>query len=170
MKQALVVVALLSGAAYGTYRWMGHGHARETATAELAQDRIWIDHMPKNDRDTIQVFAAITEQPVGIFQSVSQWKGAHELFLYEMNGGEMRLHYPQTNDREKVKAAARTCSENQFDYCLELSGNSRGVKKYYSRKGWEIESTTHDAKALEQRIEAIEAQLATETPSSSDDK
>ena len=25
-----------------------------------------------------------------------------------------------------------------MDFCLELEGSSRGVKKYYSREGWEI--------------------------------
>jgi hypothetical protein len=27
-----------------------------------------------------------------------------------------------------------------MDYCLELEGSSHGVKRYYSREGWEIGS------------------------------
>ena len=29
-------------------------------------DRIWIDHVPRNDRDTVQVFAAITDWSVQV--------------------------------------------------------------------------------------------------------
>jgi hypothetical protein len=37
-----------------------------------------------------------------------------------------------------------------MDYCLELSGASRGVKRYYSRKGFEIgaSASVEDARAL----------------------
>jgi hypothetical protein len=27
-----------------------------------------------------------------------------------------------------------------MDYCLEIEGASRGVKRYYSREGWEVGS------------------------------
>jgi hypothetical protein len=87
------------------------------------------------------VFAAISEEPFGVFQAASTWKGAYELFRYQASGNELRIVYPQNNERETVKHKARKCSENQMDYCLELDGGSRGVKRYYSRKGWEIDST-----------------------------
>ena len=39
---------------------------------------------------------------------------------------------------ENVKVRAWTCGEDDMDYCLELSGASRGVKRYHSQDGWEI--------------------------------
>jgi len=143
----LLILALVGTVGYGGYRML----SKKTAPAPKAEvvatdgetlvlDRIWIDHIPRNDRDTIQVFAAISEEPFGVFQAASQWKGQYELFRYEAKGNELRIVYPQSNDRETVKHKARRCSENQFDFCLELDGGTRGVKRYYSRKGWEIEN------------------------------
>ena len=48
--------------------------------------------------------------------------------------------YPQSGDKERITAKARPCDDRDMDYCLELDGGSHGVKKYYSRKGWEIGS------------------------------
>ena len=125
-------------------------------------DRIWIDHLPKTESDTIHVFAAITQEPMGIFQATSQWKGNFELFVYEAHGDTIRAVYPQDRSKEELKVSARTCSDmRDMDYCLEIKGASRGPKKYYSRKGWEIEAaSTADDIAL--RGKAIVKQLAAE--------
>ena len=151
MKKPLLTLALLGTVSFGAYRLLRSDEAKPAAapvaqeTEQLTLDRIWIDHIPRNERDTIQVFAAITEEPFGVFQAASQWKGAHELFRYEGHGNELRIIYPQNNDRDSVKHKASRCNEGSFDFCLELSGNSRGVKRYYSRKGWEIENVHSQA-------------------------
>ncbi|MBX3156641.1 MAG: hypothetical protein KF773_11615 [Deltaproteobacteria bacterium] len=135
----------------------GGGSSSDEATvndSNLVLDRIWIDHIPKNDRDTINVFVAITEEPFGVFQAASQWKGQFELFRYEAHGNEIRILYPQTNEREKVKTRATKCDERQMDYCLELDGATRGVKKYYSRKGWEIDRNA-TAEQVRSKVEAL---------------
>ena len=164
MKKHLMILALLGTVSYGGYRLLGSSSTKTEAPVAqdgetLTLDRIWIDHIPKNDRDTIQVFAAISEEPFGVFQAASSWKGAYELFRYEAKGNELRVVYPQSNDRETVKHNARRCSENQMDFCLELSGG-KGVKRYYSRKGWEIENVT-SARELADRTEAILSTLVT---------
>lgn len=127
-----------------------------------ALDRIWIDHLPKTESDTINIFAAITQEPMGIFQATSQWKGNFELFVYEAHGDTIRAVYPQDRSKEELKVSARTCSDmRDMDYCLEIKGASRGPKKYYSRKGWEIDAaSTPDDIAL--RGKAIVKQLAAE--------
>ena len=165
MKKQILILAVLGTVSYGAYRMVGSSTTTKTE-APVAQDgetlvldRIWIDHIPKNDRDTIQVFAAISEEPFGVFQSASSWKGAYEMFRYEAKGNELKVLYPQTNDRETVKHNARRCSENQMDFCLELSGG-KGVKRYYSRKGWEIENVT-SARDLADRTEAVRSSLVT---------
>ena len=136
--KALLGLAVVSVIAYTAWHRTG-GDDREATHANLALDRVWIDHMPKHDRDTIQVFVAITEEPFGIFQATSQWKGSFELFRYESHGNEFRIMYGQTGEREKVTTSATKCSKKDWDYCLELDGASRGVKSYYSREGWEID-------------------------------
>ena len=41
-----------------------------------------------------------------------------------------------------------------MDYCLELAGASRGVKRYRSMQGWEIGAATRPAQLLD-RIASI---------------
>jgi hypothetical protein len=147
MKKALLAVVAVAGAGYGVYQWRSDSKPAPKADDDLIVDRLWIDHIPRNDKDIIQIFAAITEEPVGIFQATSQWKGEFELFRYERSGSELRVVFPQTNTKDRVKAKATRCNQRGMDFCLELEGSSRGVKKYYSREGWEIGSVK-DADAL----------------------
>jgi hypothetical protein len=153
MKKSLMVLLVVGAAAGAVWRWRGHAASAVPADGQkLVYDRLWIDHMPKNDKDTFNVFAAITEEPLGIFQQTSQWRGNFEMFQYEGRGGELRIVYPQTGDKEKVTARAKECSDQRhMDFCLELGGASRGVKQYYSREGWEI-GAAHDVDAIRARV------------------
>ncbi len=153
MKKLLLAVVMVS---------MGCSGHEAKVDKISSLDRIWIDHLPKTESDTIHVFAAITQEPMGIFQATSQWKGNFELFVYEAHGDTIRAVYPQDRSKEELKVSAHTCSDmRDMDYCLEIKGASRGPKKYYSRKGWEIEATaTPDDIAL--RGKAIVKQLAAE--------
>lgn len=140
MKKALLAMVAVTAAGYGVYRWQSDAPAKVTTDNDLITDRLWIDHLPRNDKDMIQIFVAITEEPMGIFQSTSQWKGEFELFRYEQHGNELRIVFPQTGTKDRVTAKATRCDQRGMDFCLELQGSSRGVKKYYSREGWEIGS------------------------------
>lgn len=156
MKKALLATVAMVSAGYGVYRWRTQetrlpAPAAATVDDDLVTDRLWIDHIPRGERDTIQVFVAITEEPVGVFEAASRWKGAFEFFRYEQHGGELRILFPQTNTRDKVRAKATHCNKGGMDYCLELEGSSRGVKQYYSRDGWEVGST-NDVNALVRKI------------------
>jgi len=133
----LALIPVLAAVVYGGYRVRSHQPAHTTVEVS---DRVWIDHLPRNDRDTINVFALLTQQPVGVFQATSAWKGGFEAFRYEKQGNEIRAVFPQSGDREKITVTECPCDQRGMDYCLEVSGSSRGVKKYYSRKEWIIES------------------------------
>jgi hypothetical protein len=141
MKKVLLALVAVSAAGYGVYQWQSsEAPAPATSDSKLVQDRLWIDHIPRSERDTIQIFAALTEQPVGVFQASSVWRGQFELFKYEAHGEELRVVFPQDGAKEKLRAKATRCNKAGMDFCLELDGSSRGVKKYYSREGWEIGS------------------------------
>jgi hypothetical protein len=139
----LIVVAVLSVAA--VVGWRAHDSAPQRS---ILKDRIWIDHIPRGERDMIDVFAVISRQPVGVFQKASAWQGAFEMFRYEASGDEMRLVFPQTGDREQLTIKARTCKDKGMDFCLDVTGSSRGVHHYYSREGWEIGSASDLQKKL----------------------
>ena len=157
MKKPLLLVIVASVAVASVWSWT---RTREPAAAgnRLLADRIWIDHLPRSDKDTINVFVAVSEHAIGVFQATSQWRGSFEAFRYEASGPELRLFYPQTGDREAVRVKAKRCAEQGMDFCLEIDGASRGVKKYYSREGWEIRGAQGPG-AVTQRIEALRAQL-----------
>jgi hypothetical protein len=163
MKKLILFLLLVLIVGYFIWRWYNSGADESQAQAQLAYDRVWIDHLPKKETDTVNVFAAITEQPIGVFDASSMWKGAFELFKYEGASGEkVRLVFPQSGDKDSVTLKATSCREKSFDYCLELSGTSRGVKRYYSQKGWEIGAVT-DGEAVRTRVEALVHALPTDT-------
>ncbi|MDQ3365080.1 MAG: hypothetical protein M3680_06605 [Myxococcota bacterium] len=158
MKQPLLALAVISTLGYGGYRMIGSSDPAPADSEQLVLDRIWIDHIPATDTDTVQIFMAITDEPLGAFQAASQWRLALEIFRYERHGDELRAHFPQTGERETVTTKARRCSEGTMDFCLELDGGSRGVKRYYSRKGWELDGIKTPAE-LEARSAAVRASL-----------
>jgi hypothetical protein len=165
MKNALLVTALLATVGYGGWRLTHRGEAPVvTDDSKLTLDRIWVDHLPRTDKDTFQIFAAISEEEFGVFQQTSSWKGNFELFTFKFAGDKIKATFPQDGDREEIKVKATPCNEGQMDYCLEIAGSKRGVKKYYSRKGWEIDGV-HSAKALEERTESIATELEATLPS-----
>lgn len=165
MKKALLVTALLATVGYGGWRLVRHGDSPVTTDdTKLALDRIWVDHMPRTERDTIQVFAGITDEQFGLFQATSSWKGNFELFVFKINGDKIRITYPQDGTKEDVRLKARPCKEGDMDYCMEVEGSSRGVKKYYSRKGWEIDAAAHSAADVERRAHEIESELESGLP------
>jgi len=139
MKKLVLGVVALGALGYGVVHWRAAAPSRPAHT-ELVENRVWIDHMPRTERDTIQVFLTLGDDSMGVFQQSSVWKGSYELFQYEAHGSELRAVFPQTGERETMKAKATECSQNGFDYCLELSGGSRGAKRYYSMEGWELDS------------------------------
>lgn len=114
---------------------------------ELVKDRMWIDHIPQHERDRMEVFVAITDRPrqgpgprgpLGVFEKIGPWEGHFQAFRYESHGDEMRIVFPQTGERETLRIKAAPCQHAKFDYCLDIEGSSHGVKRYYSRKGWDI--------------------------------
>ena len=140
MKKLLFLLLLIL-AAYLLWRYWWRDDAEMARGQELFYDRIWVDHLPRNETDTFQIMVAVTEQPLGVFQQTSRWKGQFELFKYQARGdGQVELVYPQTNTREKVRYRAWKCKEQSFDFCLQVDGASRGIKKYYSLEGMEIGS------------------------------
>jgi hypothetical protein len=153
MKKILWII-LLVVVAYLAWRWW-RGPS-DAATADRGQDlfydRVWVDHLPTSQTDAFDIFAAVTEQPVGVFDHRSQWKGEWELFRYEPRGdGQLEVVFPSSKSKGRVSYRAWKCTEKKdFDFCLEMSGG-KGPKKYYSQRGWEI-GTVDGARALEARL------------------
>jgi len=159
-KTVLLVMVVVVAASASAWRWR-HADAPVADANRLIANRIWIDHVPRNEKDTVEAFFANRKDALGLFAASSQWRGRYELFRYEVGGGELRVVYPQTGERESVRVKAKRCAERGLDFCLEIDGASRGVKKYYSREGWEVDPG-RSAGAMEGQVEALRAQLVAE--------
>lgn len=164
MKKTLLVTALVATVGYGGWR-LAHrgGDAQVTDDAKLALDRLWVDHVPRNERDVFQVFAALSQEEFGVFQATSTWKGAFELFTFKPSSEGVKATFPQDGDKQSIKLSAKPCKEAQMDYCMEVAGTNRGVKRYYSMKGWEIDSAA-SAKDLAARVDTIVQTFAADLP------
>jgi hypothetical protein len=111
--------------------------------SKLAFDRFWIDHMPRAGGEQFQAFVINGEHPFGHFAVQTEWKGQWEGFHYHAvpRTGDFDLIMPASNRRERVHFHARTCNEEGFDYCLEITGGSDGPRRYYSKRAWDREET-----------------------------
>ena len=144
MKKLLLAVAI-AATAFAVTRG---GHQQ---TSGLAFDRVWIDHMPRGERDPIEVFVAIDDHAIGEFFSGTRWAGKFVAFKYEANGNEVRATFPQSNKRETLTVDAKACDARGFDYCLDLTGSEHGAKRYYSQKDWVIDRSSD----VESKIQSL---------------
>jgi hypothetical protein len=135
----LLVVAAIAASGYGIWQWQA-APANSSGDNELVRGRLWIDHLPRNEREPAQIFIVLKDHPVGVFNNASMWRGTYEQFRYEMTGNQLRLQFPQTGDRDTARVQASRCKEHGMDFCLQLDGSSRGAKRYFSREGWEVRS------------------------------
>ena len=161
--KTIATLALISTVAYGGYRWHSHGAASPADRELTTIDRIWVDHMPQSETDKFNLFVALSEETagddIGIFQNSSQWAGEHELFRHATKKNKLVVTYPQTGESDELTTKATRCSDQRgMDFCLEVSGGSRGVKRYYSRKGWEIEGRGHTEAQIEQQVHDLTLQ------------
>ncbi|WP_437578315.1 hypothetical protein [Sorangium sp. So ce887] len=125
--------------------------------------RVWIERIPRNDTDQVELIALLADEPIGIFRRASQYEGSFALFRYELRGNDkVQLLFPQDKSKHEAAFDARPCDVKGFDYCLDLSGAPRGAARYYSRKEWEIEGS--DPPALESALRALGEELLASPP------
>ena len=138
--QKLVMAAALAALALGGWKWQHQHETQDGRGKNLAVNRFWIDHAPTNERDPFNVFVVHTPESMGGFAEETQRKGQIERFRFDIHGNMIHAVFPWSNTTEDIKVDARPCHEQGMDYCLELGGSSHGVKRYYSRTGWERKS------------------------------
>jgi hypothetical protein len=148
MRKLLVVAAVVAGT-YAAWHW--HQPDVESATRNLALNRLWIDHMPTGERDPFNVFVAHAPPGFGGFAQETQWHGQMERFRFDIEGNVIHAVFPWSRTREDITLRARPCHEHDMDYCLDVSGSSHGVARYYSLVGWERKDG-EDADQLVSRV------------------
>lgn len=151
MRKILMATAVVAFGSYLALRSSSEpvrdaAHDGGAHDAKLLQDRVWLERLPKHDKDRVEVFVALSAKkggrqgPVGAFEKISMWEGHFQAFRYESDGPTMRVIFPQTGATETLTVKATRCKEADMDFCLDISGNGRGAHRYYSRRGMEIRS------------------------------
>jgi hypothetical protein len=148
MKKLLVVVAI---AVIGVAAWRVRSHKSVDALdgKSVLVDRLWLDHIPSHEREPFNILALFSEHSVGVFQKLTAYTGRYEMFQY----GDGGWKYPQTRETDSPTIRIRRCDDNGMDFCMDITGNSRGVHRYYSRKDWVIKSLA-DEQALAAQLDA----------------
>lgn len=115
-------------------------HAPTGGDFELLANRIWIDHIPTNEREKINVFLMLDEPTFGMFSKSSAYEGDWAAFEWSMEKGlVLKMLQNETKHRVNPKlATGARCAP--FDHCLKLGGSPRGPKKYGSMEDWVINS------------------------------
>jgi hypothetical protein len=134
MKKSGIILLLLVLGGVGT-RLL----SRDQPEAKLIFDRFWVDHEPRDNNDRFQVLFVASEEPFGRFVTRVIWTGQWEAFHYHVvprEDGVLDLLFGATGERQRVRYTARRCNEKGFDFCLDITGSSRGVQRYYSKKQW----------------------------------
>ena len=130
---SLMLVAVVGAA----WRMLG----RDAHEPKQLFDRIWVDHQPRDQDEKFQILWVNGERPFGHFASRTVWLGQFEFFHYHViprEDGVMDLLFGATREIQRVRYQVRTCNENGFDLCLDVSGTSRGPGHYYSKKEWRL--------------------------------
>lgn len=122
--------------------WPQSDSARESAQSadDLAPlaNRIWIDHIPRNERDKVELFVMFEDPTVGGFSRSSAFEGDWTSFEWSLERG-LRFHMLQAQKTHKVSAKITKGAQcAPFDYCLRLEGAPRAAKRYGSMEDWVI--------------------------------
>jgi len=106
---------------------------------KLLLDRVWIDHLPKDDKDSVNSMIFIDRDGVrvGAISRASVWRRHMEVFRWDRKDGGLSLEFPQVNKTVPVKAEARACDEapKPLDLCLDVTILKKTVR-LYSKKSW----------------------------------
>jgi hypothetical protein len=127
------------GLMFGGWK-LAHRDHMDNAKLQVT-DRLWIDHMPKHDRDLLHLFVAIThnehEENIGFLRFGSRWHAEVNGFRFEKKGNDLAIEFPQNSWRATWHTKVSRCSVGQFTLCLEITA-PRGTFHYFSRDDWEI--------------------------------
>jgi len=148
----LLVVAGAAGLMVGGWK-LTHRHHVDDDNAEVT-NRVWIDHMPKHDRDLTRMFIALTEDQVGedlgFVQFGSRWHLQLDAFRYERKGDDLAVEFPQNSWKATWHTKVSRCSVGDFTLCLEITA-PRGTFQYFSRDEWVVPNA-EAGRALEAKI------------------
>jgi hypothetical protein len=140
-RKLLPAIALVFALVLIAKFWPGESTRTDTSLGgdfAILSNRIWIDHMPTNERDKVDVFLLFDDPTFGGFSRSSAYEGDWTSFEWSLHKG-LVLSMLQSQSKHKVHpkiTGGASCLP--FDYCLKLKGAPRGSKTYVSMKDWVV--------------------------------
>jgi hypothetical protein len=144
----VTLMGLLGGLGWRAWR-------SDAPDATLLFHQLWIDHEPRDENDKFSMLFVNAEHPFGHFGTRTMWTAQLEFFHYHVipkEPGVIDFLFGATRERQRVRYTARRCNERGFDLCLDISGSSRGVRRYYSKKEWRVEKGETIDQAVERAL------------------
>jgi hypothetical protein len=140
-KKAGVLLALVGVAVAWHVFGSSESSEREVKDApDVLVNRIWINELPTNPKQMVDVFLMIDHPKFGQFLRTSAYEGEYALFEWrDKKAKSVDIVMPQTDKKHRLKFAIASEGCEPFDYCMKVKGAPRGAKKYYSMQDWIIE-------------------------------
>ncbi|MFO7562072.1 MAG: hypothetical protein R6X02_05470 [Enhygromyxa sp.] len=138
----LIAFALVGACSFGAWK-LGSALLFEAQGTKHAVNRIWIDHMPRDDRDMITHFVLL-DHPQGKFGALgrsSQWRHIVDVFRWQLDGGKLGLFFPQDRVRGEIEIETWECAGEApapFELCMKMTNKQGRSWTLYSREDWEI--------------------------------
>ena len=116
---------------------------------KLLIDRNWLDRMPETTRDRLHVYRFVPSMGGGVYQDRTLYKGTFELFMFEVQGDEIRFNLPETEEKVISKFHIEAVDgPKPFDLKLTVHNDPRGPSVYFGMRS----ETDRDGRLLEQRL------------------
>lgn len=141
-RNKLIAFALVGACSFGAWK-VGALLFGDAQGTEHAVNRIWIDHVPRDDRDMINHFILL-DHPQGKFGAIgrsSQWRHMIDVFRWRLKGKELELFFPQEQVRGSVEIETWECEGEApapFQLCMKMTNKQGRSWLFYSREDWEV--------------------------------
>lgn len=152
-RNKLIALALTGACSFGVYKAGQALLSDEDQGTKHAINQIWIDHIPRNDRDMITHFVLVDHRD-GQFGAVghsSQWRHIVDVFRWQLQGKTLRMFFPQDRVKGQVEIETWRCEGEApapFELCMKMTNKNGRSFMLYSRDDWKIEpNDVHDSLA-----------------------
>lgn len=146
LSRKIVALAVIGAGIVGTYELGAALTGGDAADARRFANQVWIERLPKDDRDMIHHLVAIEDgnDRFGAFGKSSQWRHLVDIFLWAREDNRVSIVLPQERRRIDLGVRVWDCADeapSPFQLCLELTNKAGKSASYYSRYDWRIDAT-----------------------------
>jgi hypothetical protein len=140
----LIALALVGACSFGVWKLGSALLSDEAQGTEHTVNQLWIDHVPRDDRDMI-THMVMLDHPQGKFGAVgrsSQWRHIINVFKWNLEGDKLGLFFPQDRARGQFTVKTWDCAGEApapFELCMKLTNDKGNSWTLYSREDWHIE-------------------------------